>query len=129
MTNADVIRAYIAALNAGANDEALAFFAPDVVQEEFPNRLIPGGATRDLEALKEASRRGRAVVERQTFEIHTVIAEGDRVAAEATWTGIMKVPLGNTPPGEPVTARFAMFFVLRDGKIVRQHNYDCFDEF
>jgi hypothetical protein len=25
------------------------------------------------------------------------------------------------------TARFAIFLTFRDGKIVRQHNYDCFD--
>ena len=130
MTNAEVVRAYIDAINADADNETLrGFFAPDVVQREFPNRLVPAGATRDLAALMQAADRGRAVVARQTFEVHDIVSEGDRVAVEATWTGIMKVKLGSTPPGEPVRARFAMFLTLRDGRIARQHNYDCFEAF
>ena len=39
--------------------EIEAFYAPDVVQEEFPNRLLPNGALRDLAALREAGEKGR----------------------------------------------------------------------
>lgn len=46
-----------AALRVGS--QGLQFFAEDVVQEEFPNRLVPNGATRDLAALKEAAARSR----------------------------------------------------------------------
>ena len=35
-------RAYIAAVEGGATgDELAAFYHPDVVQHEFPNRLVP----------------------------------------------------------------------------------------
>ena len=30
------------------------YYAPDVSQEEFPNRLLPKGTIRNLEALREA---------------------------------------------------------------------------
>ena len=49
-----IVRKYFDAIENGEPGESLQFFAPDVVQEEFPNRLIPDGATRDLAALKEA---------------------------------------------------------------------------
>jgi len=41
----------------GGADElgALRFFADDVVQIEFPNRLMPNGATRDLAAIRDAA--------------------------------------------------------------------------
>jgi hypothetical protein len=31
-----------------------------------------------------------------------------------------------TPAGSVMRARFAQFFELRDGKIAKQRNYDCF---
>lgn len=71
--NLEVARRYLESIGQEEPWDNLAFFAEDVVQVEFPNRLIPEGATRDLAALREAALRGG------------------------------------------------------DGKIVRQHNYDCFD--
>jgi hypothetical protein len=35
------------------------FFSTDFVQVEFPNRLTPNGAKRDLPAIIEASKRGK----------------------------------------------------------------------
>ena len=113
----------------GRADElgGLRFFADDVVQVEFPNRLVPNGATRDLAALRDAAERGRKVMTAQSFEVVNAIASGDRVALEAIWTGTLAIPLGSIPPGGQMRARFAIFLTYRDGKIVRQHNYDCFD--
>lgn len=103
------------------------FFADDVVQVEFPNRLVPNGATRDLAALRDAAERGRKVMTAQSFEVVNAIASGDQVAVEAIWTGTLAIPLGSIPAGGQMRARFAIFLTYRDGKIVRQHNYDCFD--
>ena len=105
----------------------LRFFADDVLQVEFPNRLLPAGATRDIAALRDAAERGRKVMTAQRFEVVNAIASGDQVAVEALWTGTLAVPLGNIPAGGQMRARFAIFLTYRDGKIVRQHNYDCFD--
>ena len=113
----------------GTTDElgGLRFFADDVIQVEFPNRLVPNGATRDLAALQEGAERGRKVMTAQRFEVLNAIASGDQVAVEAIWTGTLAVPLGSIPAGGQMRARFAIFLTYRDGKIVRQHNYDCFD--
>jgi ketosteroid isomerase-like protein len=113
----------------GRSDElgALRFFADDVVQIEFPNRLMPNGATRDLAAVREAAERGSKVMSSQRFEVINAIASGEQVAVEANWTGTLAVPFGSIPAGGQMRARFAIFLTYRDGKIVRQHNYDCFD--
>jgi len=129
--NLSAVRSFFAALSSGAAPEVVAsFYAPDVVQEEFPNQFLPQGARRDLKALREAGERGRKVMSAQTFEILSAIAKGDTVAVEADWSGTLAVPLGDrTPAGFVMRARFAQFFQFRDGKIVAQRNYDCFYPF
>jgi len=125
--NLAIARHYLKAIESGDPERNLAFFADDVVQEEFPNRFVPNGATRDLAALREAARRGGKVMSAQRFELLNAIAFGDQVAVEVQWTGTLSVPLGSLPIGGEMRARFAIFLWFRDGKIVRQHNYDCFD--
>jgi ketosteroid isomerase-like protein len=121
-------RRYLAALERGVvGDELAAFFAPDVVQEEFPNRLMPNGARRDLAALIEGAERGQTVISAQRFEVTNAIAHGDRVALEVRWTGTLAVPVGSLSDGDEMRARFAVFLEYRDDKIIRQRNYDCYE--
>jgi ketosteroid isomerase-like protein len=120
-------REYLQSLGTADELGGLRFFADDVIQVEFPNRLMPNGATRDLAALREGAERGRKVMTAQRFEVLNAIASGDQVAVEALWTGTLAVPMGSIPVGGQMRARFAIFLTYRDGKIVRQHNYDCFD--
>jgi ketosteroid isomerase-like protein len=128
--HADLIRRYLDAIETGTTgDELAAFFTPDVEQVEFPNRLVPGGAIRHLADILDAAVRGQAVLTSQRFDLHRVIEDGDVAAAEATWTGVLAIPLGSIPAGGEMRARFAMVFEFRDGRIARQHNYDCFDPF
>ena len=126
--NIEIARQYVAALSAGAGpDEVARFYAADVVQEEFPNRLMPHGATRDLQALKEGRVRGQALLGAENFELLNAIAEGNRVALEVIWTATVKQAAGPFAAGQSLRARFAIFMEFRDGLIVRQRNYDCFD--
>jgi ketosteroid isomerase-like protein len=108
---------------------ALAFYAPDVVQVELPNRFLPAGATRDLAAIREAGERGRQVLTAERYDVRSALASDDRVALEVLWTGTLAVPVGTIPAGCEMRAHFAMFVTFRDGKIVEQRNYDCFEAF
>ena len=99
------------------------------MQVELPNRLVPNGATRNLDAIREASRRGRQVLAAERYDVRNAVASGDRVALEVLWTGTLAVPIGTIPAGGEMRAHFAMFLEFRDGKIVRQRNYDCFEPF
>jgi ketosteroid isomerase-like protein len=126
--NLEIVKRYLQAITDGVPFEELKeFFAPDVVQREFPNRLVPTGATRDLAALAEASARGRKVVTRQRFDVKSAVAVGDRVAVEVGWRGTLAVPFGTIPAGGELTASFAVFFEMHEGRIRSQNNYDCFD--
>jgi ketosteroid isomerase-like protein len=130
MSNLEYTRRYLRALEAGAQGDALAaFFTPDVVQEEFPNRLVERGATRDLKALLDAAVRGSRVVTAQRFDIQNAFESGDQVALELVWTGTLAIALGSLRVGDKMRARFAVFLEYRDGRIAAQRNYDCFDPF
>jgi ketosteroid isomerase-like protein len=126
--NLEIAKRYLSRLAAGAGPDDLdLFFCPDVIQEEFPNRLLPNGATRNLEALKESCARGTALMKAQTFEVVNAIAGDDQVAMEVIWTGTVREAAGPFAAGQLLKARFALFLTFREGRIVRQRNYDCFD--
>jgi len=126
--NIETANRYLTRLSAGAGPEEMAaFYAPDVVQEEFPNRLMPNGATRDLQALKEGRARGQALLGAENFEVLNAIANNDQVAMEVIWTATVKQAAGPFAASQSLRARFAIFMEFRGGLIVRQRNYDCFD--
>ena len=126
MTNsAAYIRAYLHAIEAG-NLQIEDWYTADALQIEWPNKLMPMGAKRDLTMLKEAARRGSEVVERQWYEVTNLVADRNLVATEAIFRAVFKTDLPDLPKGEIMEARFAMFFEISDGKIRRHTTYDCF---
>lgn len=125
-----LVRDYLTAIESGAPFETLArFFTEDVEQVEYPNRLVPDGATRDLAAMREGSRKGREVLTGQSYDIRAVTCAPPRVAVEVVWTGTLAVPIGSLTPGDAMRAHFCMVLELENGRIRRQRNYDCFDPF
>lgn len=121
------VRAFLTAIERDQviGDEAR-WYTEDVVQVEWPNKLLPNGATRGLTALREAGERGRAIVERQWYEVTNLVATGDKVAAEAIFRATFKMDVAGLAKGDVMTAHFAMFFDMRDGRIARHTTYDCF---
>ncbi len=129
-SNVDLMRRYFDAIEAAVSPEELAtFFTPDVIQEEFPNRLVPQGARRELKQILEAFKRGKQIVRSQRYEIVHAICEGDEIALEARWSGMLLTPVGPLAAGAPIHARFGIFVRLVGGRIARQRNYDCFEPF
>ena len=129
-SNRDSATAYIRALESGVTGDPLAdFFSPDIIITEFPNRFTPNGATRDLENLRAAAERGKKVMKAQRYDIVSMTAEGDRVAIELDWTGTLAVPVGTLPEGADMRAHVAIVLDFRDGKIVAQRHYDCYEPF
>ncbi|MGH7456119.1 MAG: nuclear transport factor 2 family protein [bacterium] len=63
----------------------------------------------------------------EQYEIKKALASENFVALEVLWTGTLAIPFGSLPAGGQMRAHFAMFLEFRDGKIVPQRNYDCFE--
>ncbi|MDR0788095.1 MAG: nuclear transport factor 2 family protein [Gemmatimonadota bacterium] len=133
MNNAEAVnlanvRAYLKALETGEVGDALArFFTSDARQVELPNRLNPGGGVSDLSTLLQRAEQGQKLLRSQRYEIRSEVAQAHQVAMEATWSGMLAVPLGSLAAGATMTAHFAMFFELDEGLIREQRNYDCFE--
>ncbi|HYG64025.1 MAG TPA: nuclear transport factor 2 family protein [Thermoanaerobaculia bacterium] len=126
--NVATARRYLESIERHAPAEEMAsFFAPDYVQYEFPNRLMPNGARRNLQDILDAGARGRKVMTSQRYEVINTVAQGDNIVLEVQWTGTLAVPYESIPVGGEMRARFAVFLEFRDGRIVAQRNYDCFD--
>jgi ketosteroid isomerase-like protein len=126
--NLDAIRSLYAGIANGPNPALLESLCdPGVIQEEFPNRLLPHGIRRDLPAMREAAAKGRALMASQTFELLTSVAMGAHVAVEGLWTGTVGTDIGPFKAGMTLRTRFAQIFEFRNGKIVGIRNYDCFD--
>jgi ketosteroid isomerase-like protein len=126
--NIYLVRTYLNALQNGEAGDALRrFFTDDVRQVEMPNQLNNCGQESTLEHILQRSQQGLKILRRQQYEIVSTLGQGDRVAVEARWTGILATELGTLAAGTEMKASFAMFFHFRDGRIAMQRNYDCFD--
>ncbi len=126
--NRQHVLSYLDALANGATGDALSkFFTTDAVQIEFPNTLNPNGGQSDLATILLRAEQGQKLLEKQTYEIRSELAEGSKVAVEAVWTGILAAPMGDLKPGSAIKAYFAIHFEMRDGLIAVQRNYDCFE--
>jgi predicted ester cyclase len=124
------LRKYLQAIEEFAPADQLAtFFTADAVQQEFPNRLFAGGRRHDVSAMLAASDKGRQILASQRYEIRNVVAQGDRVAAEVEWSGVLRADFGPLAAGTTMRAALGMFITYRDGKIASIHNYDCYYPF
>lgn len=130
MTDAlQLTKRYLEAIERSDSVALEALLADDVVQHEYPNRLLPGSATRDRRAILEAFERGKRALRSQRYELHHTLVGDGEIAFEATWTGVLAGPIGGKAAGDELRARFAVFLRFREGRIVEQRNYDCFDPF
>ncbi|AYN01543.1 nuclear transport factor 2 family protein [Chryseobacterium aahli] len=103
------------------------FYHQDAEQIEYPNLVTKNVAKRSLEDLKIGSERGRKIMSKEVYEIKKLYSFENIVILEAVWKGTISIPIGKLQIGEEMVAYFAQFFEIKDGKIFRQRNYDCFE--
>ena len=125
-SNFEIARAYLAALSGRAPaDDIAAFFAPDAIQEELPNRFTPLGAVRTVDDIRKARERGLEFLDSEEYELRGATGSGSLVAMEVRWSGRVAVASGLFAAGQRLEAYVAIFLDFRGGLIVRQTNYDC----
>jgi ketosteroid isomerase-like protein len=123
-------RQYLQAVaSMSAVENVAEFYTPDVVIQEFPNRVAPNGRIRRAADLRVAYEQGRKLLKSQAYDVQRIVEAGDEVAVELEWRGILAVPVMNLPAGSEMKAFVAMFLSFRDGKIASQRNYDCYPPF
>jgi hypothetical protein len=55
------------------------------------------------------------------------VVSGNIVALEVLWVGKLAAPFGDLKAGSEMRVHSAMFFEFKEGKIMSQRNYDCFE--
>ena len=114
--NKEVVRRFVAAVNQRDFGALDALVAPDVVRH---SPSTPGVSVRSLEELKAFLRQDLAAVPDAVQEIRMILAEGDRVAVWANYSGTQDGPLGPFPAtGRTVDLDFAGILRVEDGRIV-----------
>jgi ketosteroid isomerase-like protein len=122
-----VALAYLQAIADGADPAAIGpWLHEDIVFEAFPNRIRPHGGRVDRAGMLAAARRGRQTVHSQRYDVRKLVAQGDLVALEVDWSATLAVPFGELPVGSVMRAHLGIFLEFRDGRIVAQRQYDCY---
>jgi ketosteroid isomerase-like protein len=129
MTNIDIARRYLALLTDPAStvEQLDAVIAPEIIVEEAPNLIAPRGRTRDYQAIREGFSLGKTLLTEQQYTVDNAVESGNHVILEVRWRGVLARGFGKVPAGAEMRARCAMFLELRDGRLVAQRNYDCYE--
>ena len=56
-----------------------------------------------------------------------MVEDGDRLAVQFTWTATVATDLGAIPAGTPLVSHVAAFYIFRDGLVLEQSSYDCYE--
>jgi hypothetical protein len=82
-SNASVARQYLKAVESlGPPEDVAAFYGPDMVFQEFPNRIAPQGRIRRAGDLSAAYQKGQQLLRSQTYAVQRILEAGDEVAVE-----------------------------------------------
>lgn len=126
--NLATARRYLQAIEYSAGADAIAeFFAQEVIVEILPSLYFPKGSRSDLSGIRISFERGKKVMTRQRYLVKNAIASVDQVAMEVEWTGTLAVPFQGIPAGGQMCAHVGIFLQFKNGKIVSQRNYDCYE--
>lgn len=127
-SNLETARRYLQALENNADRETLAqFFDSAIIQEEFPNRLNPNGGRSDYATMLQRAEQGKQLLVSQQYTLTNALESNNIVVLEIIWTATLAVRSPTLPADGQMRAHFAVFLEFRDGKIIAQRNYDCFD--
>jgi len=101
----------------------------DYLFVERPNAVSPRGSVRDRDTLLRSLAAGRDLLSSQRYEVRDHLVDGERVVTRVVWTGVVARDAGPFAAGAELRAESSMHFVIRDGLIVEQENFDCFHPF
>jgi ketosteroid isomerase-like protein len=126
MSTQAIVTAYLRAIESHDLDAVADFLHPEVELVEHPNKVTPNGKRYDRAAMREAGERGKALLSSERYEVRSMIVEGDRAAIQIEWSGTLAIAAGPWKVGDVMRAQICSIIELREGKVWRQEQYDCF---
>jgi ketosteroid isomerase-like protein len=122
-------RALFAFIEQGDGEGLRGLYAENAVQIEHPNRLKSKEDRRAPGKMVEDLARGQKILRSERYEIVNAVVSGENVAVQVEWTGVLAVPIGTLAAGETMRIFSGIFLRFLKGRIVEQHNCDCFEDF
>jgi hypothetical protein len=123
-----LVRDLLTAIEDGAPAETIAtYWHPQAEQVELPSLMRPAGHRRGLAEMLEGYRSGSGLLVRQSYDVENVVDDGERLAVQLRWTATTAVAAGHLPAGTELVAHVAVFYEFRDGLVLRQSSYDCYE--
>lgn len=99
----------------------------DVEFVERPSLVSPKGNVRDRDAILAGVDAGRALLASQRYEIRDHLVRDDQVVTRFRWTGETAIDAGPWPAGTKLVAWCVAHYQLRDGRIARIEQHDCYE--
>ena len=120
---------YIEFCNApGSTAQGLKEFYDEAVEwQEMPHRFAPTGQIRNFASLQVAFTKGRELTAQQSYVLDDVVVSDNAAALQISWGMTFAQALGDMAAGAKLSGKLAIFFRLKDGKIIRQTDYLCYD--
>ena len=103
------------------------FYADDLVWQEMPHQFAPAGRTHDLAGMQAAFTAGQKLMTEQHYSLDNVVASDNAAALQISWKMALAQDLGKLAAGTQLSGKLAIFFHLRNGKIIRQSDYISYD--
>ena len=110
-------------------DDLEPLLAPDFRVTEHPNAISPNGAVRNRDGTIAGFMAGKNLLREQSFDVHEIVVAGGRAAARLTWRGVVGIDAGPLTAGQQLVAEIASFLTVRDGRVVDQETFDCYEPF
>ena len=108
-------------------EDLKAVFDESLIWREMPNLFAPSGRVNDYATALASFGKGREYLPNQTYSLRQALASGDTVALEIGWAGEVAKSIGVFSAGTQLSAQLAIFLRIRDGKIMSQTDYPCYD--
>lgn len=102
---------------------------PDVEFIEYPNLITKNGQVRNKENALKGIALGKAILSSQRYDYLDWHETPDCVVIEILWKAVMAIDAGHLKQGQELQAHICMIVCFKDGKIISQRNYDCYQPF
>lgn len=103
---------------------------PDVEQIEYPNLRNRSLQRRSFSEIIEHIRAGRELLLDPHIELRrTQTCADGSILVEAYWHATLATDIGSMIRGQRLSTYFCLVFELKEGKIIQQRTYGCFDHF
>ncbi|MDX2086902.1 MAG: nuclear transport factor 2 family protein [Kofleriaceae bacterium] len=111
---------YLRAIEERRLDDVAAMLHPDMELIEHPNQINPAGKRYNKAEIRAAGERGAKALTSERYTLRSLIIEGDRAAALLSWVATLH-------DGRTMRGQFCSILEMRDGLLIRQEQYDCFE--